>query len=227
MHYARLAIITASAVSLFAPSLASAQASFTGVAALTSDYVWRGTTQSEGEPAAQAGFKVAGAAGWYGQVWGSTVDFGPQTNASTELDFIAGWAGKLSNDFSIDASVTHYRYPSTTVDLNWTELGGVVTWKDKAWLQVSWSNDALASGESGTYTLLGARFPINDTVRVEGALGRYWLDDSYMHAQASAVWAFRAPFELRVTAHATDASAKRVFPGLAGSRLEVALQASF
>lgn len=96
---------------------------------------------------------------------------------------------------------------------------------------LGYSPDVFATGRTGVYAQVGAKFPINQTVRIEAALGHYDLDDaygdSYSHAQLGAVWALRAPFELRVTAHGTDSAARRLFPGLAGSRVEAALQASF
>ena len=219
------------AVLLVALSARAQAADLSGSAALTTDYVWRGTTQSQGDPAVQAGLKIAGESGWYGAVWGSGVEFAPETRASSEFDFVVGWSGDLSPDWALDVNVTHYRYPSTTADLNWTELIATLTWKQNYWLQFGHSNDALATDETGTYALVGAKYPFNERLRVEAAAGRYWLDDaygdSYAHAQLGAVWAFEAPFELRVTAHDTDAAAKRLFPGLAGSRIEAALQASF
>jgi uncharacterized protein (TIGR02001 family) len=201
-----------------------------GSAAIASDYVWRGTTQSQGDPAAQAGIKLAGKSGWYGSVWASSVEFAPETHASSEVDFVAGWSGGVSEEWALDANLTHYGYPSTSVDLDWTELVATATWRDNYWLQVGCSNEALAADESGTYAQVGAKLPLGDRFRIEAAAGHYWLEDvygdSYSHAQLSGVWAFKAPFELRVTAHGTDASAKRLFPGLAGSRVEAALQAS-
>jgi len=202
-----------------------------GSAALTTDYVWRGTTQTQGDPAVQAGFKASADNGLYGAVWGSNVEFAPETKASSEIDVTVGWGGALSDDWALDVNLTHYRYPSTTVDLNWTEAIGTLTWKQNYWAQLGYSTEALATDEAGIYAQVGAKLPLNEQVRLEGAAGYYWLDDayddSYAHAQLGAVWAFKAPFELRVTAHATDSSAKTLFPGLAGSRVEAALQASF
>ncbi|MEG3789283.1 TorF family putative porin [Lysobacter sp. CCNWLW3] len=207
-------------------------ATLAGNAALTTDYVWRGSTQTQGDPAAQAGFKFAGDSGFYGSVWGSNVEFAPATHASSELDFTAGWAGKLSNDFALDVNVLHYRYPSTTVDLNWTELNGTLTYADNYWLSLGYSNEALGSRDSGVYTQLGAKFPINDKFRLEAAAGYYYLDEvydeSYAHAQLSAAWAIKAPLELRLSAHATDSGARKIFgDDFAGDRIEAALQASF
>ena len=213
----------------FVPAAHAMQTS--GNAALLTDYVWRGTTQTDGDPAIQASFKLAGDAGFYGLVWGSNVEFAPETRASSEVDIVVGWSGALTDDLSLDANFTHYRYPSTTVDLDWTEALVTATFRQDYWLTVGYSNDALATDEAGTYAQLGARVPLGTRLRLEGAIGQYWLDDSYgddyAHAQLGVVWAFDAPFELRVTAHDTDGAAKRLFPGLAGARVEAALQASF
>ncbi|WP_235570008.1 TorF family putative porin [Lysobacter sp. Root916] len=221
-----------SGIGLLALGARADAGTLTGNAALTTDYVWRGTTQTQGDPAAQAGFKFAGDSGFYGSVWGSNVEFAPSTHASSELDFTLGWAGKLSEDWALDVNVLHYRYPSTTVDLNWTELNGTLTYADNYWLSLGYSNEALGSRDSGVYTQLGAKFPINDKFRLEAAAGYYYLDDvyneSYAHGQLSAVWAIKAPLELRLTAHATDSGAKKIFgDDYAGDRIEAALQASF
>lgn len=222
--------VFAAVAALAMPAIGHA-ATFNGSAALTTDYVWRGTTQTQGDPAVQAGFKASAGNGLYGAVWGSNVEFAPETHASSELDFTVGWGGALSDDWSLDANLTHYRYPSAAVDLNWTEAIGTLTWKQNYWAQLGWSNDALATGENGAYAQIGAKFPLSETVRLEAAAGHYWLEDaygdSYSHAQLGVVWAFKTPFEFRVTAHATDSSAKTLFPQLAGSRVEAALQASF
>lgn len=217
----------------FAAAQAQA-ADFTGNATLTSDYVWRGSTQTHGDPAVQAGFKVAGESGFYASAWGSNVEFAPETHASSELDFTVGWGRALSADWAVDVNVLRYQYPSTTIDLNWTELNGTLTWKSNYWASLGWSNEALGYDESGTYALVGAKFPVNDAFRFEATLAHYFLDDAvvaengYTHGLVGAVWAFKAPFELRVTAHGTDSNAKRIFgDDFAGSRIEAALQASF
>ena len=165
-------------------------AGLSGNAAFTSDYVWRGTTQTQGDAAVQAGARLTGASGWYGSIWASNVELAPETHASSEFDFAAGWSGAVSDNMMLDVNLTHYRCPSTTVDLDWTELNAIATYAQNYWL---------------------------DEV----------LDDSYSHGQLSGVWAFKAPFELRLSAHGTDSADRRLFPDLVGSRIEAALQASF
>lgn len=211
--------------------LAGHAATLGGNVTLTSDYVWRGTTQTQGDFAAQAGLKATADNGLYASAWGSNVKFAPDTHASSELDLAVGWSGALSQDWALDTSLMQYRYPSSAVDLNWYELGATLTFRSNTWLQVGWSDDVMATRASGTYAQIGTRVPLGEHVRLEGALGHYWLEDaygdSYTHVQLGAVWAFKAPFELRLTWHDTDSAAKDLFPGLAGSRVEAALQAGF
>jgi uncharacterized protein (TIGR02001 family) len=202
-----------------------------GNAALTSDYVWRGSSQTLEDPAVQAGAKLSSASGWYGSVWGSGVSFEPDAGARSEFDIVAGWGGELAPDWALDVNLTHYLYPSTQVDLDWTELNSTLTWKERYWLSVGVSDDALASGTTGTYAQLGARVPLGEQWRMEAAVGHYWLDsayaDDYLHGQLSAIWTVHGPWELRVTAHDTDRAAKRLFGSNAGSRVEFAIQTTF
>ncbi|MGY1408926.1 MULTISPECIES: TorF family putative porin [unclassified Luteimonas] len=206
-------------------------AELTGSAALTTDYVFRGISQTQGDPAMQAGARLAAASGLYGAVWGSTVEFAGDTGASSEIDYVLGWGGSLADDWALDVSVTWFDYPGSRAELDYPELVGTLTLRDAWWLTVGFSPDVFASDGNGVYAQLGGKFPVNDALRLEAAVAHYDLDDaygdSYSHAQLGAVWAFKAPLELRVTAHGTDASAKTLFPGLAGTRIEAALQASF
>lgn len=75
-------------------------ADLSGNATLTTDYVWRGSTQTQGDPAVQAGFKVSGASGLYASAWGSNVKFAPETHASSELDFTISWGKRLNDEAS-------------------------------------------------------------------------------------------------------------------------------
>ena len=223
-------VAIAAGIGLFARD-ARADVSLGASAALTSDYVWRGSTQSHGDPALQAGFRAAGDSGFYASAWGSNVEFAAGTHARSEFDLSLGWARGFGDDWAIDVNLLHYRYPAATPDLDWTELNGTLTHAGNYWLSVGWSHEALGGDASGLYTQVGARFPFGERFRLEAAAGHYALDqahgDSYLHGLLSAVWTIKAPLELRVTAHATDAAAKDLFgEDFAGHRIEAALQAS-
>ena len=212
--------------------LASAQAgTLSGSAALTSDYVFRGITQTLGDPAAQFGLRWQSEPGVYAAVWGSTVEFPGDTGASSELDYVLGWSGNLNDAWALDANATYFDYPSARVDLSYVEFIATLTYAGNYWLTLGYSPDVFATSETGIYGQIGAKFPLDDTWRLEAAAGYYLLDDAYgddyAHAQFGIAWVVRAPVELRLTAHATDSSAKTLFPGLAGSRLEAAVSAAF
>ena len=207
------------------------QVQASGNMAVTSDYVWRGSSQTGGDPAVQAGAKLALPSGLYASVWGSNVSFTPDIGARSEFDLVAGWSGAVAQDWSLDANLTRYLYPGTGRALDWTELGATLSWKQRAWLQLAHSSDALAGGHRGTYAQLGGRLPLNERFRLEAAVGHYWLADAqgpdYLHGQLSAIATLAPAWELRATVHDTDNAARRLFPGNAGGRWELALQGSF
>lgn len=105
--------------------------SFSGSAAVTTDYRFRGVTQTSSDPAVQAGFTLGHTSGLYFGLWGSNVDFG-EGSPSLELDPSIGYATTLDNFASkpvLDVGVVYYNYPSES-DLNWLELYGKMTFKD-------------------------------------------------------------------------------------------------
>ena len=87
---------------------------------LTSNYVWRGVTQTGDEVAVQGGFDYANDSGFYAGVWGSNVSFNWETDleaGGNELDIYAGF----SNDM-FDVGFIDYRYPGNDSDLDFTEV---------------------------------------------------------------------------------------------------------
>ena len=93
------------------------------------------------------------------------------------------------------------------------------------------SGHAMATRHFGAYGYAGVRIPAGERLRFEFDAAHYALRDGlgdYNRASASAIWALKESLEFRVTAHATDAAARRRFgDDNAGSRLEAALQATF
>lgn len=179
----------------------------------------------------QAGFHYQHTSGFYASVWGSNVDFGAGSEATSEFDVAAGWAGPMGDRWAMDVAVVRYLYPDTDEELNWNEFNLGLTLNDHYSLLIGYSDDALASDADGVYTALSATLPISETVYMAGQAGYYRLDgdyaDSYKHGVVTLGWAFSDPFEVAVKLHGTDSAAKRLFPGMAGTRGEIALTASF
>ena len=78
--------------------------------AVTTDYVFRGYTQTGEDPAVQGGVDWADDSGWYLGSWASKVDFGSGDDASMEVDLYGGYAWE-ANDVSYDLGLIYYAYP--------------------------------------------------------------------------------------------------------------------
>jgi uncharacterized protein (TIGR02001 family) len=78
-------------------------------ATLTSNYIFRGATQSDDKPALQ-GYVEGGYGILYGAVWASTVDFGGDDQI--EIDLTAGVRPTIG-DLSLDINYTRYVYDDT------------------------------------------------------------------------------------------------------------------
>lgn len=82
----------------------------------TTDYDFRGTSQTQGDPALQASVDFEEGL-FYASIWGSNVDFGEGVDGSLEVDFVAGLAGETVAGFRWDVGGTYYLYPGSNDDL--------------------------------------------------------------------------------------------------------------
>lgn len=98
----------------------TAQAGVSGSATLTSDYVFRGVSQTNEEPALQGGIEYAHDGGFYVGAWGSNVswlsDIPGDISSSLELDGYLGYRGKAGGNVAWDVGVLQYWYPGTFPD---------------------------------------------------------------------------------------------------------------
>lgn len=100
------------------------QFEWTANAGFTSDYVFRGQSQTAGDPTVQGGVDISYGS-FYAGVWGSGVDFGDTTNqAEAEIDFYGGITHSFGS-VSLDLGVIYYLYAGTkneTAELDYVEL---------------------------------------------------------------------------------------------------------
>lgn len=160
---------------------ATPQHTFTGNVGLFSQYIFRGLTQTDREPAIQGGFDYAHAGGLYLGTWASNIswlrDSGAyRTGGSGEFDFYGGFKPTLG-DFTFDVGTLYYYYPGdptvaaagapSNPKANTWEVYGGVAWK---WLGVKYSysidNETFAVRDSrGTWYLdVTATVPLGDFV---------------------------------------------------------------
>lgn len=98
------------------PALAE-DSPFSANVTLTTDYLYRGISQTGHKPAIQGGFDFAHSSGFYAGVWGSSIswlsDAGAASNAGLELDTYLGFRNSFAEDFSYDVGYLRYNYPGT------------------------------------------------------------------------------------------------------------------
>lgn len=90
--------------------------SFTGNVSLTSDYIFRGISQTGGDAALQGGADYAHSSGFYLGVWGSNVgwieDYQGYNSGNIEIDLYGGYRNSIGDTgISYDVGVIGYFYP--------------------------------------------------------------------------------------------------------------------
>lgn len=85
---------------------------FSATAIFTTNYSFRGITQTQDDPAIQGSFDWAHPIGFYAGAWASNIDFGddPDDDANIEIDAYFGFASSI-NAFSYDLGAVYYIYP--------------------------------------------------------------------------------------------------------------------
>lgn len=100
------------AIAVTSASLAAAAPSYaeiTANASVTSNYIWRGLTQTTNDAAVQGGIDYANESGFYAGTWVSNVNYGADDVYSYEHDLYFGFSGE-SGDFSYDVGYLYYNY---------------------------------------------------------------------------------------------------------------------
>ena len=148
----------------------------TGNIGLFSQYIFRGLTQTNKEPALQGGLDYAHESGFYVGTWGSNISWlrdggSYRAGGSLELDIYGGFKGSIGKtDFGYDVGLLYYWYPGDVAPNFWKadtlEVYGALSWK---WLsgKLSYSLADKTFGvpdSRGTYYLdFTASYPIPNT----------------------------------------------------------------
>ena len=96
------------------PAFANVSANVT----FSSDYIWRGMTQTDG-PAMSGGFDFESENGFYAGIWGSNVNF--NDGAGSELDYYFGYGFEVGN-VGIDLGYIAFDYPQNNTGLDFEEI---------------------------------------------------------------------------------------------------------
>lgn len=176
-------------------------------AGIVSDYVFRGYSQTNQDPAVFGGVDVT-AGNFYAGAWASNVDFGDATDA--EVDLYGGYRTEVAG-FAVDVGGVAYLYVSQPdgADYDYVELKaaasrgvGPVT----VGAAVYWSPDFFGLDEEATYVEANAAFAVTDKFTVSGAVGHQSLDvnDDYATWNAGVAYALTDHIVADVRYHDTD-----------------------
>lgn len=145
----------------------------------TSDYVFRGISQTSEKPAFQPSFNVGHSSGFYGYVWGSNVDFDTAGDGiSVEVDYGLGWAGDVAEGVNLDLTAVRFTYPGSNqgFDIDYNEYTAKVTVAEHYFAMIGYADDYVNSNHSATYYQVGADWGIGETgVTFAASAGYYDL----------------------------------------------------
>lgn len=187
--------------------------------AVTTDYVWRGVSQTDGDPAFQAGLTYTTPIGIYAGVWGSNIDFGSE--ADYEVDGFIGYNVDLGEKVNFDVNLTRYAYPNEGA-LNWNELITKTTFFEHYNLTVAYSDDTWATDENGFYYAVGTSWELPAGFGIAANVGRSDFSDDagiddYTDYNVGLSKSF-GPATASVTYYSTSDSGKDQFFGPSGDQ---------
>lgn len=186
-HLAAIGMLGAAAAGLPAQAHGEVSANI----GVTSNYIWRGVTQSDDGPAIQGGVDFAHPSGFYLGTWASNVDFGGSGDDNEyELDLYGGYSGQ-AGELGYDIGLIYYAYPLAD-DANFLELGLSGSWNFLT-VGLNYTLDGEAAEpspfiEGDVYYYANASFELSQGFSVGGTIGSYnydnpgaGVDDNYVH----------------------------------------------
>jgi uncharacterized protein (TIGR02001 family) len=155
----------------------AAHADFTVTPTVTSDYDFRGVTQTQEDPTFQLGLNYAAENGFYAGLWGSNVDFGAG-DPNVEIDAFVGFAGgDAAETFGYDLGLIYYAYPGAS-SLDTFELYAGIS---KSWFsgKLWYSPNIASSSDDGFYVEGNATVPLPNNFSLLGHIGYTFGDASW------------------------------------------------
>ncbi|MFH1044904.1 MAG: TorF family putative porin [Pseudomonadota bacterium] len=168
---------------------------FTGNFGIFSQYIFRGLTQTNRNPAVQGGFDYTHSSGLYAGTWLSNISWltdspavSGYSSAPMEWDFYGGYRGTFGkSDFGYDVGLLQYYYPGThsttlapgTVKADTLEAYGLVGWK---WLSAKYSYGldtktfGVPNSRGTSYLDLSANYPLTEKLTFQAHYGKQKYD---------------------------------------------------
>jgi uncharacterized protein (TIGR02001 family) len=191
-----------------------------------SDYVFRGASQSDEDPALQAGLTYSHDSGFYVGSWASTVDFGT-SKPDAEVDVFVGYNTDLNDSVNFDVALNRYLYPSAGAQ-NYNELITTTTFAETYSATVAYSNNVWNSDTDGWYFAVGGEWALPQEFSLNAGVGYSTFDEevaeNYVDWSLGVSRAF-GPATIGLTYHGTNSKGEYNFGETADDR--VVLSVSF
>lgn len=143
--------------------------------AVTTDYVFRGITQTDFDPALQGGLDYAfGDSGFYAGVWASNVDFADPDGPDLEVDATIGYSFDLAEDWNLDLHAVRYTYlgeRDVYGSIDYNEYFAALAWSEMLTFTVAYSDDYANAGFSSMYYNLGGSWELGNEFSLNAGMG--------------------------------------------------------
>ncbi len=164
-------------------------AEFNGYLVLTSDYVFRGVTYSDGHFAAQLGGDVTFDNGVYFGAWASSIDIETAAGAERdlEIDYYVGYSLDINESLTVGANAVAYTFPGAEglLDYDYEEYSLSINYVDRVWFEYSYAPDIFHTGSETHNYALFSELPLGHEVIASGGVGYYdtsaLSDDNYTY----------------------------------------------
>jgi uncharacterized protein (TIGR02001 family) len=175
----------------------------TGNFGIFSQYIFRGLTQTNTNPAAQGGFDYTHSSGFYVGTWMSNIswltDALAYKSAPLEWDFYGGYRGSFGkSDFGYDVGLLQYYYPGTVVPggvkADTLELYGLVSWK---WLSAKYSYSlgnktfGVPNSQGTGYLDISANYPLTEKLTLVAHYGNQKYDGTTAGVSNDTAWSYQ------------------------------------
>jgi uncharacterized protein (TIGR02001 family) len=167
-------LIAASVLSATALGSTAVMAELSGNIGVTSNYLWRGVTQSNDTSAISGGLDWGHDSGFYLGTWASNLSGGDY-----ELDLYGGYGGEYQA-FGYDVGVISYQYPVSETYFHEVAFNGTFSLLNfgVAYTFGSDDNDTDYFSSGDKYYYIGAEGEIKKGLSLGGKFGSYDFDDS-------------------------------------------------
>jgi len=159
----------------------SVSGTLTGNLTLTSDYRFRGVSQTFGDPALQGGMDFTLPSNFYVGTWASIVDKEIYADSrGFEVDIYGGYKWRMRQGLVVDAGLLQYLFPTESVYSTLEAYVGV----SYEWLSFKYSHAlsnrffGVSDARGSQYYDLTATYPLSDGLNVVGHYGVQRIHDN-------------------------------------------------